>query len=66
MFKIAPCKGILGNFCSWNLVKSGIQDTAQGIHNPSSTERESSAWNLESTMLNSEFKAVLDSLTWGD
>ena len=47
------------------MLEVGIQDTSQGICNPRSTDRESCAWNPESMVLNPEFKAVLDSLTWG-
>ena len=68
--------GIQGTFtCGiWNpglwdpgrqLKKSGIQRKI-GIRNPSSSDKEFSIWNPESTAWNPESKTVLDSLTRGD
>ena len=58
----------------WNF-DCGIQNTGQGIRNPTkdwnSESRfhwqrlESSTWNQESTAWNPESNTVLDSLTWG-
>ena len=77
-----------GNLRLWNLESGnillmeseiggfGIQNTAQGIWNPTTDWNseskfywqipESGTWNLESTVRNPESKTVLDSLPWGN
>ena len=57
------------------ILGSGIQNTAQGIQNPTNNNwihwqdwqrLESSTWNPESIVWNPESKTALDPLTWGE